>query len=137
MATRSTISLELEDKKVKTIFCFLDGYVKDGVGEILVKHYNTEEKIQKLLSLGDLSILSERLAPNEGEQHSYDKPIKGVTVAYKRDREETDVDSVVYPNFKKAQKEEFNYLFRDGKWYFTELDYEYQFETELKEVIID
>lgn len=33
MATRSRIGMKMPDGKIKSIYCHLDGYIKDGVGE--------------------------------------------------------------------------------------------------------
>ena len=90
MATRCRIGLMLEDGKIKHSYCHFDGY-PDGVGSILVQHYNTGEKVEELLSYGDMSYLTSELHP-EGE-HSFEKPEQGVTVFYNRDRGETDVDA--------------------------------------------
>lgn len=56
MSTRALIAKELKNGKYKTIYCHSDGYPK-GVGKTLLTEYNTEEKLDALLDLGDLSIL--------------------------------------------------------------------------------
>ena len=86
MATNSRIGKMLPDGTIKQIYCHWDGYVEGGVGETLVEHYNTEENIDALLELGDLSQLAQNLNPS-GE-HSFDKPEAYVCVAYGRDRGE-------------------------------------------------
>jgi hypothetical protein len=55
---------------------------------ILRKHYNTPEKAQELIELGDLSSLGKKVAPEKGTQHTFNNPCSGVTVAYHRDRGE-------------------------------------------------
>lgn len=68
------------------IYCHCDGYVKGGVGETLFRHYTDSEKIAQLLDLGDISSLGERVNPIGA--HSYERPERGTTVAYHRDRGE-------------------------------------------------
>lgn len=129
MGTRSTISRENEDGSVTGIYCHWDGYVSHN-GQILFDHYNTDELTQALIGLGDLS----SLAPEIGEQHPFDNPhawgsdayqehqerYRNWCMAYGRDRGETGVEAVTYPNLKafmEARAEEFNYHRRQGQWY--------------------
>ena len=71
MATRSRIASENQDGTVDSIYCHFDGYV-DSVGKKLFEHYD-QEKLEKLLELGDISSLGESTID---------------TVAYCRDRGE-------------------------------------------------
>lgn len=122
MATRSTISLRLEDDSVKTIYCHSDGYT-DEVGARLKEFYNTKEKVEALLELGDLSSLGSKLNPDSELPHSFDDRQKGVTVAYGRDRGEKGTTATIYESFDHAQKEEYNYLFIDGQWFVSENEF--------------
>lgn len=54
MATRSYIGIRLTDDKFTYIYCHFDGY-PSHVGEILKKFYNTKDKVNELLELGDIS----------------------------------------------------------------------------------
>jgi hypothetical protein len=56
MATRSRIAIENQDGTVTSIYCHFDGYI-DGVGKILQENYNTREKMEQLIDLGDISSL--------------------------------------------------------------------------------
>lgn len=56
MSTRSHIIKKLSDNWYKGIYCHFDGYL-EGVGLILNKCYNSPDAIDKLLDLGDISIL--------------------------------------------------------------------------------
>lgn len=58
MSTRSRIGLELASGKIKSIYCHWDGY-PEGVGATLKAHYTNPEKIEELLSLGDISCLGD------------------------------------------------------------------------------
>jgi hypothetical protein len=72
MATRSNIAIEKQDGTVSSIYCHFDGYV-GGVGKRLFEHYQSKEKLQELIDLGDISFLRETIEE---------------TIAYHRDREE-------------------------------------------------
>jgi hypothetical protein len=60
MATRSYIGKLNPDNTVSYIYCHYDGYLKHN-GEVLNEHYTTEQKIDDLLSLGDISFLDEEI----------------------------------------------------------------------------
>lgn len=70
----------------RCIYCECDGYPQ-YTGTVLTYYYNTKEKIEELLKLGDISLLGEMLAPPKGCDHSYDYPMPHVTLAYCRDRD--------------------------------------------------
>jgi hypothetical protein len=106
MATRSTIALDLDKNHVKVIYCHFDGYPEHHL-PILTEHYNTVEKINELLDLGDLSVLN--ITPD-------------TCIAYGRDRYEKGTEArklnkaIEYTqNF-----EDYNYLFKNGVWTYTE-----------------
>ena len=83
MGTRSYIAKQIGDDQYLTIYCQLNGYPEE-TGATLVKCYDTPEKIDALLALGDLYYLREKLSPDSG-RHNFDAPQPGVTVAYQRD----------------------------------------------------
>lgn len=65
MSTRSTIGIRRKaDNSVKKIYCHWDGYIEWN-GAILQKYYNTAEKVEKLLALGNLSILGPEIGPDD------------------------------------------------------------------------
>lgn len=121
------------DGSVTGVYCHSDGYLS-GVGADLLKTFNTLEKVTELVALGDLSCLYENLNPlptaigrrqAEGlviaaESHSFDSPQRNVTVAYHRDRGE-DFNQRIWPSVEsweqRGQHEEYNYLFKGGKWF--------------------
>jgi hypothetical protein len=121
MATRCRIGMELEDGTIKHSYCHWDGY-PTGVGKTLVEHYNDIEKVKELLSFGDMSYLAPEIHPS-GETHSFDSSEENVTVFYKRDRGESEVNSVI-TSMDELFSVQYNfldyvYLFRDGNWYYT------------------
>ena len=65
-------------------------YGVEGVGKTLFEHYNSQDLAEAVVVPGDMSSLNEKCDKPEG--HSYDKPAKGYTIYYGRDRGETDVD---------------------------------------------
>jgi hypothetical protein len=114
MSTRSTIGTKIGDKYV-AIYCHSDGYPA-GVQNTLVHCYETIEKVEALLALGNISYLEGSIECPEG--HSFDKPVDGYTVAYHRDRGE-DYERYEFSTIAEWEpiKEEYNYLFQDDKWY--------------------
>lgn len=121
MSTRSAIICETENGFLG-IYCHSDGY-PSGVGNTLNEHYKDLNKVLKLIDLGDISSLGERVEPIG--DHSYDKKERGTTVAYHRDRGEDFED--VKPISGDTPKEvadkidhSYCYLFRDGYWSFHE-----------------
>jgi hypothetical protein len=141
MATRSRIGIVNEDGTVSSIYCHWDGYPSNN-GRILVEHYTDREKVKELIELGSISSLNREVAPpilfeNEGEQvkkgvrmlkkfgvvknnHSFENPMEGVTVAYHRDRGEEYSNPRVNESIEDYfddDNEEYGYLFTlDGEW---------------------
>lgn len=113
MSTRSTIGIKRKDGTMQKIYCHWDGYI-EGNGVILQLAYNTPEKIEELLKLGNLSSLGYYISPTSGE-HSFGNPQRDVCVAYHRDRGE----ELEYIN--NSQMEEYNYIFDEWSmcWYVT------------------
>lgn len=116
MATRSTIARTTPDG-VQSIYCHWDGY-PEHVGRILEKYYTDPAKIDALFALGDLSILAEEI----GEQHDFDAPTKGWTIAYGRDRGETGTYALPHMDvdgWKALRKDsccEYGYLWNGSEW---------------------
>ena len=110
MSTNSTIAIERKDGTRTAIYCHWDGYIEHN-GIILQVAYNTADKVEKLLELGDLSILGYYTDPKEGTTHNFENYQEDVCVAYHRDRGEDFVQS--------DGKQEFNYIFieEDACWY--------------------
>ena len=92
MSTHSSIGVIEEDGTLKYVYCHSDGY-PSYLGRMLLTYYNTPELATALVDLGSLSMVRERLAPDEGERHTFKKPVRegpkgGITTAYHRDRKE-------------------------------------------------
>ena len=121
MATRSRIAIENQDGTVLSIYCHWDGYPENN-GKILQENYQDQEKVEKLISLGDISSLAPEVDIPDESDHSFDSPDINITVAYHRDRGE----DLVPPRVNQTRKgficsdvEEYGYLFtKEGKWLF-------------------
>ncbi len=64
---------------------------------MLIDHYNTPEMVDKLLDLGDISVLNKKLDPDPNMPHGFDYKDRqeDVTVAYGRDRGEKETQARV------------------------------------------
>ena len=132
MSTRSIIAISNDDI-FRNIYCHFDGYV-EYLGITLNTYYNNPTKVDELIALGDISILSKFISPthkalSEGgkeQEHSFEKQLTDVTVAYHRDRGEplrinecqtfrSLLDDAI------SCSAEFVYLFIGNKWYVFDL----------------
>jgi hypothetical protein len=111
MATRSRIAIENQDGSITSIYCHWDGHIETN-GVILNNNYNTKEKVEELIALGNLS--------------SLDKTLE-TTVAYARDQGD-DVIQNLYLNVEELFDNgfgigiEYIYCFtKDGIWLVNEL----------------
>lgn len=119
MSTRSRIGI-FENNEVRSIYCHWDGYISHN-GFILDRYYTTADEVKELIELGDLSVLGkrigekvdfDRMSMNSAYREKYD----GQCVAYNRDRgEELNIWTSSIADMRNDQ--EYNYLFKDGKWY--------------------
>ena len=128
MATRSTIGIENGDGTTTYIYCHWDGYL-DYTGRMLIEHYNTKERVEALIALGDLSYLNEKISPDPNIEHSFDKPQKAVCVAYHRDRGEKFSQEKIKSSYYNIQSmtnalwADFVYLWKDGEWLYQKIRY--------------
>lgn len=112
MSTRSYIGLELPPisdgrpaAKARGMYCHWDGY-PSGVGDTLVKHYNTMALALAVVGCGYLSGLSEDLEKSFAESLNRDPP--------------KDFDTVEEFYNGGPDGGAYYYLFRDGKWHVSE-----------------
>lgn len=106
MATRSTIGIVRGYKDTTRIYCHWDGYLEHN-GVILQKYYNTADKVEELLKLGNLSCLGPNPVPDktwESRDYWCCKPYTLRGEAWEQCPAE--------------QREEFNYTFyvEEGLW---------------------
>lgn len=109
MSTRSFIGIVENDNSVRGIYCHFDGYPSHH-GPILKQSYTSKDKLNALLSLGDISILDDRL--NQVE-------------AYHRDRGEPLNPNLEFASMEACASQVFDrlgvdyaYVFKDNEWYF-------------------
>ena len=143
MGTNAIIAVERADGKVGSVSVHWDGYLSH-VGKLLQKHYATPESAEELIKGGDMSSLGERVTPTGA--HSWNKPEKGTTVFYGRDRGERGSRAKLFKDrnaFEEyAANWEYNYIMLDGIWYarcyitegqFTRLERVFAMEEELED----
>ena len=125
MATRSTISIHKLDGTVKQIYCHWDGYPEHN-GRILKTNYATPNRVRELIALGDLSVLAEE--PSAGDlEHSFNNPVKGICVAYGRDRGEEDTEATVFQDIVEFSHnyrvEDYDYIYLEERQKWMLIDY--------------
>jgi len=132
MSTRAAIAkLNTNTNEAKLIYCHSDGYL-EYTGKILNEHYNSEDKVDELLSYGDLSIINE----NIGEK--LDVPFHDYTAFaekkqcrfYGRDRGEKNKEAKLVAdlsNTKNAENALLEYSFEN-----MDVDFVYVFDTVLQ-----
>lgn len=96
MSTRSLICIKRDKEHYEAIYCHSDGYLTFN-GQMLFDNYKDREKVEKLISLGNISCLAENVEPDPTKPHSFDYSERqdGVVVAYGRDRGEEEQESVI------------------------------------------
>jgi hypothetical protein len=63
MSTRGRLGIQLSDDSILSIYNHFDSY-PDFLGVKLVEHFNTKEKVQELVDLGDISCIWTNLGFN-------------------------------------------------------------------------
>lgn len=93
MATRSLIGKLNPDNTFTYIYCHWDGYPR-SVGNKLVDNYFTNDRVNALLELGDLSVLGEKIG---GKQNFNDleSHMPQWCLAYGRDRGDKNCDAKI------------------------------------------
>lgn len=141
MSTNAAIAIK-EKGGYSVIYNHWDGY-PEYVGTLLHAHYRSEVKVRRLIDLGNISSLRERVEPRKGDIHTFDKPLDDVTVAYARDRGEekqifrtTDLSNIPFGEFLYVYipgKREWKTYAKQGydnegksKWKLLTLDYDKQ-----------
>ena len=121
MSTRSYIAMKTGEDTYKGVYCHYDGYL-DYNGVMLLEHYNSKERVEELLSYGNISSLREKITPEKGSTHSFDNPDKDVTIFYGRDRGEEGQEAFTCTEEELKDPTswiEYIYVFDNGKWYYS------------------
>ena len=124
MATRSAIGIKHGDR-IKAVYCHYDGYL-GHVGLALNTYYQDSIKVNKLISMGDMS----GIGADIGEEHGFDQKkdylddgIARECTFYKRDRAEEGVEFQSFDNeasfidYYRGTGAEYYYLYDHGVWY--------------------
>lgn len=117
MGTRSNIAAQMSDGTSKVIYCHWDGYISYN-GRILNQYYDTQEKVEALIALGNISSLD--LSTECPQGHSFDTRIEGYCVAYGRDRGEKGQEASLIGDVRTYPvHEEYLYFWvkEEQKWY--------------------
>jgi hypothetical protein len=131
MGTRSTIALEYADGSVEQIYCHNDGYVSYN-GKVLFQYYSDPFKLQKLIDLGDISVLGVDIGVKmdfDACMQYNDQNQALQCRIYGRDRDE-DVNKDKFADFadyvENHEYQEYEYILRtDGKWYVKSYHFDY------------
>lgn len=130
MSTHCLICKDNTPDKSKGIYCHSDGYI-ENVGFILQTFYNTPEKVDALLALGDIS----RLGYEIGDKMDFSKNMldseyysehENQCVSYHRDRGK-DFHQFEYSSIDRMidrAGETYNYVFKNGSWMVGILEYD-------------
>lgn len=118
MSTPCLISKKNSDNTFRTIYCHFDGSLK-WAGKKLVTYFNTEELVDKLLDLGDMSALGKIPEGYWSETLNFD--IEDDRCMTYRERGEDNTEAEIYSEEeiqRHSKAYEFNYFFIDGEWYY-------------------
>ncbi len=139
MSTRSMIGICDTQGKVRAIYCHYDGYPSYN-GRILIEHYNTQDRVEKLIALGNISSLAEKLEPDPKKPHNSRNHQKDVVFAYARD-DGSDLEVSEFDSVRKFLMEtsenvwiEWCYLFDTniGQWYVAHMNFTANSKIKLK-----
>ena len=118
MSTRGTIAVVLPDGQVRSIYVHFDSYLM-GVGRTLLLFWDSQELAELITSIGDMSVLGERIVPIG--IHTANYPESGTCLFFGRDCGENDVNPITWISLAEYnltnQFEEYNYLFFNGAWH--------------------
>ena len=125
MGTPCFIAKEVGPDQYRTILCQLDGYL-EGVGVKLAGIYDTEEMVDKILDLGDVYSLRDKLDPDPTKPHEFLNTQKDVTVFFARDYGESCREAIDMTMDELMDNDawcEFLYVFKPNKgWQFLQYD---------------
>lgn len=122
MSIRSYICMEIEDKKYARIYCHSCGEPKYN-GTLLALYYVDRNKVNELISLGDLSILCKKIHPDRNYPHSFNffDRQEDVCVFFGRDRGDQNVSAKVttLDELNNDLMVDYCYVYGlDNKWYY-------------------
>lgn len=117
MGTPATIIAKKGDK-YRAIYNNFDGY-PSYLLKMLQEHYQDEDKVQRLVDLGDVSSVRKEVDIPAGSNHTFTTPDPDITIAYGRDRGEQRTEYRTYSSLDETLAHEhltqYTYLW-DGEW---------------------
>ena len=120
--TRWGIGIEQPNGKIQSTYGHYDGYPQH-TGKLLKRFYNNPSKVKQLLKLAKQGISYLDKSMKGGKDHSFEKPKKGETIFYGRDRGEGGSMMSNWRNrdaVKFHSGEEYFYIYnmKEKKWYY-------------------
>ena len=124
MATRSAIGIKHGDR-IKAVYCHYDGYL-GHVGLALNTYYQDSIKVNRLISMGDMSDIGADIGEEHDFDHDKDYLDDGIArecTFYKRDRGEEGVEfksfdiEASFIDYYRGAGAEYYYLYDLGVWY--------------------
>jgi hypothetical protein len=114
MSTRSAIGMVTWDGRIKAVYCHFDGYIKNGVGEMLCTRYKDIFKVNQLIDGGSISTLGGLI--RETKYHAGVEGIEG------NEPKLFDTKEEMVSYYKNSWCEYF-YLFENDSWTVTQNRY--------------
>ena len=120
--TRWLVGIEDGRGKILSTYGHYDGY-PEWAGKHLKRYYSSPQKAKELLKLGKAGISTIGPKIKGNKDHSFEKPNKGVTVFYGRDRGEKDRMTQNWKDrdavdFDMGEEYAYIYSLKDKKWYY-------------------
>lgn len=115
MSTPATIGVVQRNGLIKAIYVHYDGYPA-GVGELLEQHYNTLQKAEELLKLGDLISLKQLVDEKQSPLNIETDGFLADSRDYRQTKEPASVFSEVDAWLRCFSGADFAYLFNGGVW---------------------
>ena len=109
MSTRGRLGIELSDGSILSIYNHFDSY-PEGLGVKLVEHFNTKEKVQELIDMGDISCIW----TNAGFNNETLPETGPLPYSARGEDCPPRLDANKYDYL--AEGEEYAYLFTNGEW---------------------
>lgn len=94
MGTHCYIAKQVGPDQYRTIYCQLDGYLEE-VGAKLAGYFDTEEQVDRLLDMGDVYSLQQKLTPDPSMPHTPSNTQKDVSVFYGREYGESGMEATI------------------------------------------
>lgn len=114
MSTRGNIAIALNSKDAKVVYNHYDSY-PEYLGAMLKCYYFNSDLVNELINNGCVSSVGKFV----GEKHDFNKRVENWCNFYGRDRGEDGQEAwtMAIDHDWSGNGAEYDYLFKDGKWY--------------------